>query len=141
LDTSVSQLWDTSTSGGSVDTSNFVTKTELFDIETTTEGDYAKGNTMIVGKNNDFAKSFQKDSQASKPPYILFDNLTAQDDIWDYSLYGDYCYMDIIKDYDRNNVYGWFILYKDGSVVKTSENLSADKISLEYRTSGSQVGL
>jgi len=42
---------------------------------------------------------------------------------------------------NNNSVYGWFVLYKDGSVVKASENLSADKISLEYRTSGWPSGL
>lgn len=142
LDTSVSALWDTSTSGGSVDTSNFVTRTELFDEETTTtEPDYAKGDRMFVGKSGheSYRQSFQSDPQTSKA-YILFVNLTEQEDIWSYSYYGDYCYMEITNG-NNNSVYGWFVLYKDGSVVKASENLSADKISLEYRTSGWPSGL
>lgn len=127
-------------SGGSADTSNFVTKTELFDEETTTtEPSYVKGSVMYVGKDgyDSSSKSFQMDSQTNKA-YILFDNLTEQENIWSYSYYGDYCYMEITT---NNNVYGWFVLYKDGSVVMTSENLSVNQISLEYRTSGWPLGL
>lgn len=127
-------------SGGSVDTSAFVTKTELFDEETTTAGSsYTKGDSMYVGKagQDSTYRGCQSDPQTSKA-YILFDNLTEQEDIWTYSYYGDYCYMEIMF---NSNVYGWFILYKDGSVVKTSENLSANQISLEYRTSSWPYGL
>ena len=113
---------------------------ELFDEETTTtEPSYAQGNSMYVGKDgyDSSSKTFASDYQTSKA-YILFDNLTEQENIWSYSYFGDYCYMEIIN---SNNVYGWFVLYKDGTVVKTSENLSADKISLEYRTSSWPSGL
>jgi len=134
------KMIDLPTGGGSADTSNFVTKTELFDEETTTtEPSYAQGNSMYVGKDgyDSSSKTFASDYQTSKA-YILFDNLTEQENIWSYSYFGDYCYMEIIN---SNNVYGWFVLYKDGTVVKTSENLSADKISLEYRTSSWPSGL
>lgn len=132
-------------SGGSADTSNFVTKTELFDEETTTtEPDYVKGDAMYVGKSgyDSSNKSFTYvPYESAQKPCIYFDNLTEQEDIWSYSYYGDYCYMEIINTYNNNSVYGWFILYKDGSVVMTSENLSVNQISLEYRTSSWPSGL
>lgn len=137
------QMIDLPTGGGSADTSAFVTKTQLYDIETTTtEPSYAKGDVMWAGKDgyDSSSQSFQMDSQTNKA-YFVFNNLTEQENIWSYSYYGDYCYMEIINRYNNNSVYGWFVLYKDGSVVMTSENLSVNQISLEYRTSGWPMGL
>lgn len=129
-------------SGGNVDTSNFVTKTELFDIETTTtEPGCVKGDSMYVGKAGyDFRKKRFLTDQNVMKAYFYFEGLTEQEDIWSYSYFGDYCYMEITTS-NNTSVYGWFAMYKDGTVVMTSENLSANQISLEYRTDSRPSGL